>query len=152
MIENTHTAFRAGRVLFVATLALPISLWATGQDASSPGAQGKLNLQLPAQSANPTSYIAGNESKWPSGVNAETFPEASQERTQNAPRFTYIDTKKQRASSISAAESAFQSHKDMFNRQSRCPTPFGPVPSPTSAPKESQLPNCQTWRKPTGIR
>jgi len=152
MIENTDIAFRASRAFFVAALALSVSPWAAGQDAPSSGTQGKLNLQLPAQSANPTSYIAGNESKWPNQVNVETFSPASQERTQNVPRFTYTDTRKQRASSISAADSALQAHKDMFNRQSRCPTPFGPVPSPTTAPKESQLPNCQTWRKPAGIR
>jgi len=152
MIENTDIAFRASRAFLVSALALSVSPWAAGQDAPSPGAPDKLNLQLPTQSASPASYTAGYESKRHNEANVEAVPQASQGNTQNVPRFSYADMRKQPPSSTSTAERAFQAHKDMFNRQSRCPTPFDPVPSPTAAPRESQLPNCQAWRKPASIR
>lgn len=162
MIENAHAAARASRLL-LAALALPVSPWAAAQSAASASEPGHLNLQLPARTASAASIATGNALKPRGDATPEAPAQTSPGTTQNAPRFNFAGAEEPRSASINAADRALKAHKEMFDRQPDCPTPFdsgamtrsaapfaatGPV---TAEPRE-RLPNCRTWRKPANAR
>jgi|AraplaMF_Col_mMF_1032025.scaffolds.fasta_scaffold15798_2 hypothetical protein len=151
MIENTYAAHCASRTLFIGMLALSVSSWAAGQDAKSPGAPGKLNLQLPPQRMSVPSSVAVKDPE-SDRTDVEAPLQASQDTMRNAPRFSFTDSKEPHPSSVTEAERALRAHKDLFDRQPDCPTPFGSVSSSTDASSQNRLPNCRTWRKPANTR